>query len=106
MSSEGSKPSEPVSTSEPRVELLDALANAGTAKKPKRYAFGKIHLICAISCYRSDDGGNDMEIYRIAGKKAVALLDPFAVPANAFLIGIKYDKGGNIDDKPYEKFTL
>lgn len=35
MSSEGSKPSEPVSTSEPRVELLDALANAGTAKKPK-----------------------------------------------------------------------
>lgn len=47
-----------------------------------------------------------MEIYRIAGKKAVALLDPFAVPANAFLIGIKYDKGGNIDDKPYEKFTL
>lgn len=33
-----------------------------------------------------------MEIYRIAGKKAVALLDLFVVPVNAFLIGIQHVK--------------
>lgn len=39
-----------------------------------------------------------MEMYRIAGKKAAALLDPFAVPMNAFIIGVQHDKCGNIND--------
>ncbi|KIK79864.1 hypothetical protein PAXRUDRAFT_16093 [Paxillus rubicundulus Ve08.2h10] len=38
-----------------------------------------------------------MELYRNAGKKAVALLDPFGVPAKAFLIGIQHDSGGKVD---------
>lgn len=42
-----------------------------------------------------------MGIYRNAGKKAIALLDPFAIPAKAFLVGIQYDKGGKLDDELY-----
>jgi len=37
--------------------------------------------------------GNAMEIYQNAGKKANALLDPFGVPARAFLVGVQRDKG-------------
>ena len=54
-----------------------------------------------IGCCRpgaDGDGSDPMEIYRNAGKKAIALLDPFGVPAQAFLISIQHDKGGNIDD--------
>ena len=39
-----------------------------------------------------------MEIYRTAGKKAVVLLDPFVIPAKAFLTGIQHNKGGKIDN--------
>lgn len=53
-----------------------------------------------IGCYRvaDGDGGDPMEIYRNMGKKAIALLDPFGVPAKAFLIGIQHNKGGKVDD--------
>ena len=43
-----------------------------------------------------------MEIYRTAGKKAAALLDPFAIPVKAFLTGIQHDAGGKMDDTLYE----
>lgn len=43
-----------------------------------------------------------MDIYRNAGRKAVALLDPFAIPAKAFLTGIQHDMGGKCDDTAYE----
>ncbi|KAI9570726.1 hypothetical protein HD554DRAFT_2037207 [Boletus coccyginus] len=63
-------------------ELLNALTNTSTKKSKKS----------------SNEDGNDMKIYRITGKKATALLDPFAVPMNAFIIGVQHDKCRNIND--------
>lgn len=58
-----------------------------------------------ISIGRATTNGNEddaMEIYRTAGKKAAALLDPFAIPAKAFLTGIQHDAGGKMDDTLYK----
>lgn len=43
-----------------------------------------------------DDDGHAMEIYRIAGKKAAVLLDPFEIPAKAILTGVQLDRGGQM----------
>ena len=60
-------------------------------------------MFSAINPYRTDgDGDDSMEIYQTAGKKAVVLLDPFAMPAKAFLTGIQHDTAGKIDDTLYE----
>lgn len=49
-----------------------------------------------------------MEIYRIAGKKAAVLLDPFEIPAKAILTGVQLDRGGSddVDDSLYVYFCL
>ena len=39
-----------------------------------------------------------MEMYRIAGKKAAALLNPFVLPTNAFVCGIDYDRGKDVGE--------
>ncbi|KAH0831875.1 hypothetical protein J3R83DRAFT_12746 [Lanmaoa asiatica] len=87
MSSTLGQPSSNPSSENPKYkteELLNALTNTSTLRKAKKVTNG--------------DGGDPMETYRNAGKKAIALLDPFGVPAKAFLIGIQHDKGGKVDD--------
>lgn len=45
-----------------------------------------------------------MEIYRNAGKKTVALLDPFAMLMKAFVTGIQHNLGGEINDILYKLY--
>ncbi|KIJ04300.1 hypothetical protein PAXINDRAFT_159417, partial [Paxillus involutus ATCC 200175] len=62
-------------------------------------------LLNAVSCVHpsklsssSDAKETDgMEVYHIAGKKAAALVDPFGVPAKAFLTGLQHDRGGTLN---------
>ncbi|KAG9309047.1 hypothetical protein JVU11DRAFT_11061 [Chiua virens] len=68
-------------------DLLDALTNGGKTNT-------------------SANNSDEMKPYRVAGKKAAALLDPFGVPQTAFLIGIQHDQGGKIDDLYIPIFIL